>query len=410
MTLSEISFLDLAVRRHPHAPQRELLEQGPVYFDRSCGLHMVLGYDEVRDISADAETFSSVTGLLLVKEGSIQDRINAIFEEEGFVPTNTLVVADPPDHTFHRALLNKAFNAAAFKRMEEFVEATVQRLVAQFVEAGGGNFYKDIAALLPSLVVADMLGLNPSDFAKFRHWTDAVVAEANPDNSEERQIEITHTICELQRYVSAKADEYLEHPKPCVLSDIVHAEVDGRKLTRRELVSIFTILIAGSHDTTTSALCSAIYRLAIDQPLQDRMRAHPELMRGFVEEVLRIDSPVAGLFRRATRDTQIAGTPIPQGTIVMLRYGAANRDPKMFPDPDRFDPERPNAARHLGFGYGIHHCLGNLLARAEIRLVVSNLLSATRCFQLHGGDEAVGWLTDFIVYGPNNLCIDVPGA
>lgn len=406
MALSDISFLDLEIRRHPHAAQRALLEQGPIYFDRSCGLYMVLGYNEVRDISADPATFSSVTGLLLVKEGAIQDRINAIFKEEGFLPTNTLVVADPPDHTFHRTLLNKAFNPVAFKRMEGFIEATVQRLVAQFVEAGGGNFYKEIAALLPSLVVADMLGLDPSDFAKFRRWTDAVVAEANPDNSDERQIEITHTICELQRYVSAKADEYIENPKPCVLSDIVHAEIDGRKLTRRELVSIFTILIAGSHDTTTSALCSAIYRLATDQPLQKRMRTHPELMRGFVDEVLRIDSPVAGLFRRATRDTQIADTPIPEGAILMLRYGAANRDPKVFPDPDRFDPERPNAARHLGFGHGIHYCLGHLLARAEIRFVVSNLLSTTHHFQLLGGEEAVGWLTDFIVYGPNKLYID----
>lgn len=406
----DISFLDVEVKKNPHAAQHRLREAGPLYFDNTCGMYMVLGYNEVREILSDPQTFSSMTGLLLVKQSDTQEKINAVFEEHGFLPINTLVVADPPEHTYHRSLLNKAFNATAFKRMESFVDATVTRLVRDFVTRGGGNFYKEIAAPLPSFVVADMLGLDISDFAKFRTWTDAVVSEANPDNSDERQIEITRTICELQQYVSRKADEYIAQPKPCVLSDIVNAEVDGRRLSRRELVSIFTILIAGSHDTTTSALCSVMYRLATDHQLQDRTRSNPPIIKGFVEEALRIDSPVAGLFRRATRDTEVAGVSIPEGTLLMLRYGAANRDPAMFPDPDTFDPERKNAARHLAFGYGIHHCLGNVLARAEIRLVTTRLLEATRTIGLSGGKQDVGWLTDFIVYGPNDLSLTVEAA
>lgn len=410
MSTPEISFLDLDVRRCPHQAHRELREKGPVYFDKSCGMYMVLGYDEVRAISADTETFSSVTGLLLVKESATQERINAVFEEHGFLPTNTLVVADPPLHTFHRSLVDKAFNAVAFKRMEDFVDRTVTRIVGEFVARGGGNFYKDVAAILPSFIVADQLGLPSEDFEKFRTWTDAVVAEANPDNTEEEQIAITRTICELQQYVSRKADEYLENPQPCLLSDIVHAEVDGRKLSRRELVSIFVILIAGSHDTTTSAICSAIHHLATDQEMQDRLRADPSLIRGFVEEVLRAESPVAGLFRRVTRDTEIAGVPIPEGSTLMLRYGAANRDPKVFADPDRFDPQRANAARHLAFGHGPHICVGNLIARAELRLVTARLLEGTQRFSLRGGEEAVGWLTNFIVYGPNDISLDLEPA
>ena len=410
MSASEISFLDHHIRRHPHETERTLRAQGPVWYDASCDLYMVLGYEEVRAILSDPETFSSVTGRLLVKDSAAQEQINAVFEAEGFVPTNTLVVADPPLHTFHRSLVNKAFNAVAFKRMDAFVADTVARITGAFIAKGGGDFYGDIAAILPSLVVADQLGLAPEDFTKFRTWTDAVVAEANPDNSLERQIEITRKVSELQQYVSAKADEYLANPKPCLLSDIVHADVDGQTLSRRELVSIFTILIAGSHDTTTSALCSALYRLATDTELQERMRAHPELVKGFVEEVLRIDSPVAGLFRRATRDTEVAGVPIPQGAVLMLRYGAANRDPKMFEDPEHFDPERANASRHLAFGYGIHTCLGNLLARAELAYVVTRMLEGTSSISLRGGPEAVSWLTDFIVYGPNGISLDVVPA
>lgn len=410
MATSPISFLDLDIRRCPHEAHRQLREKSPVYFDKTCGMYMVLGYEEVRQISADAETFSSVTGLLLVKESKQQERINAIFKEYGFVPVNTLVVVDPPIHTFHRSLVSKAFNAPALKRMEGVIEQTVERIVAEFVSQGGGDFYSAVAAPLPSFVIADQLGLPSEDFEKFRTWTDAVVAEANPDNSEERQLEITRTICELHQYVSKKADEYLENPRPCLLSDIVHADVDGRKLTRQELVSIFVILIAGSHDTTTSVLCSAIYRLARDPELQKRLRADPSMISRFVEEALRYDSPVAGLFRRATKDTMVGDTPIPEGSLLMLRYGAANRDPKMFPDPDTFDPTRSNAPRHLSFGHGIHLCIGNLIARAEMRVVVSEMLGRTSTFSLKGGEAGVSWLTNFIVYGPDGILLDLEPA
>lgn len=407
MPSSEVSFLDLDIRRCPHEIHRQLREESPVYFDKSCGMYMVLGYAEVRDISADVETFSSVTGLLLVKESDFQDKINAIFEEHGVVPVNTLVVADPPEHSFQRALVNKAFNAIALKRMDEFIDQTVTRIVGEFVARGGGSFYQDVAAILPSFIVADQLGLAPEDFGKFRRWTDAVVAEANPDNTEEEQIVITRTICELHRYVSKKADEYLVNPRPCLLSDIVNAEVDGRTVSRRELVSMFVILIAGSHDTTTSALCSAILRLAADRPMQARLRADHALIKGFVEEVLRMECPVAGLFRRATRDTVVGGVPIPAGSMLMLRYGAANRDPRTFENPESFDPERANASRHLAFGHGPHICLGMMLARSEMHFVVTRLLEATSDFSLRGGEESVGWLTNFIVYGPNEISLDL---
>jgi cytochrome P450 len=410
MSTPAISFLDLEIRKCPHEAHRTLREQGPVYFDASCGFYMILGYEEARDVLADVETFSSVTGLLLVKESSAQERINAVFEEHGFLPVNTLVVVDPPVHTFHRSLVGKAFNAVALKRMEDFVDRTVGRIVGAFVAKGGGDFYGDVAAILPSFVVADQLGLPSEDFEKFRTWTDAVVAEANPDNSEEQQIAISRTICDLQQYISQKADEFLANPRPCLLSDIVHADIDGQRLTRQELVSIFVILIAGSHDTTTSALCAAIYRLARDADLQDRLRANPSQINRFVEEVLRFDSPVAGLFRRATRDTMVGDTPIAEGSLLMVRYGAANRDPKMFADPDVFDAERSNASRHIAFGHGPHVCIGNLLARAEMRIVVSKLLEGTSEFSLRGGEAGVSWLTNFIVYGPDGIEIDLKEA
>ena len=398
-----ISFLDPEVQKCPYGAYRELRKDGPVYFDESCGFYMVFGYDEIRQITADPATFSSVTGLLLVKDTGEQEHLNKVFEEHGFVPVNTLVVADPPIHTFHRSLVYKAFNAIALKRMEAFLEITVGRIVDQFLGKGEGDFYTDVAAILPSYVIADQMGFSSDDFEKFRTWTDAVVAEANPNNTPAEQLEITRTICDLHQHISEKADDFLLNPRPCLLSDMVHADVDGQRLTRQELVSIFVILIAGAHDTTTSSLCSALYRLAKDRELQDRLRENSTLITKFVEEVLRFDSPVAGLFRRATCDTMVGEIPIAKDSLLMIRYGAANRDPKMFEHPDTFNIDRTNASRHLSFGSGPHTCVGNLLARAELRIAVANMLKKTREIRLKDGEASVSWLTQFIVYGPNRL-------
>ena len=157
-------------------------------------------------------------------------------------------------------------------------------------------------------------------------------------------------------------------------------------------------------------MCSSIRRLAIDKDMQARLRGDHTLIKGFVEEVLRTECPVAGLFRRATRDTVVGGVPIPAGSMLMLRYGAANRDPKTFADPEHFDPERGNASRHLAFGHGPHTCLGNMLARSELNFVVTRMVEGTKDFSLRGGEEAVGWLTDFIVYGPNRISLDAVPA
>lgn len=405
-----VSFTDPEVLKCPFEAYRQIRTDGPVYFDQSCGFYMVLGYDELRQISADPETFSSVTGQLLVKSASFQGKVRQVYEEHGFVPVNTLVVADPPIHTFHRKLVDKAFNIVAMKQIDAFIDETIDRVIANYVESGGGDFYRAVAARVPSYIIANLLGLPEEDFEKFRRWTDAVVSEANPDNTETEQLVITRTICELQQYISQKADEFQKTPKDCLLSTLVHGEVDGQRLTRQELVSLTVILIAGAHDTTTSAMCSAIYRIATDPSRQSRLRNNTSLVPKFVEELLRYDSPVHGLYRRATRDTMLGATPIPKDAILVLRYGAANRDPSQFENPDTLDIDRGNAARHVAFGHGPHICVGNLLARTELRVTITKILEKSKNISLRDGDSSVTWLTKFIVYGPNRIDLVIDRA
>jgi len=398
-----ISFTDPDVQRCPFAAYAEVRKSGPVYHDPKTGFFIVTDYEQIQKVAADPALFSSVTGLLLVKEGPGQENIGAIYAEEGFPPVSTLVVTDPPVHTFHRALLDKIFTAARVREMETYLESVIDGMIDEFIDRGEVEFYQEMAMKVPLYVIADQLGVPRDNFKDFKRWVDAIVQEADPNNDEATQIEVTRTICEFQRYLAQKAEEFQRTPGKGILSDIVHAEVDGRRLGMPELVSLFAQLLAAGSETTGNAITLAVHAMISRPGMEETLRADPALIPNFVEEVLRLEAPVQGLFRRATRDTAIAGVAIPEGSIVIVRYGAGNRDPSQFPDPDAMDLHRPNARRHIAFGSGPHFCIGNLLARSELRIALTRLLARLRHIRLARGQEGVSWRSHFFVYGPDRL-------
>jgi cytochrome P450 len=174
-------------------------------------------------------------------------------------------------------------------------------------------------------------------------------------------------------------------------------------MSMREMVSIILILLVAGNDSTALAMTSAMHRLVTTPGLQDRLRADPGRIPNFIEEVLRLEAPVQGLYRRALADIEIGGTPIPKGAIVVLRFGAANRDPAQFADPDALDAGRSNARSHLAFGAGPHFCLGNQLSRGELRIAFATLLQRLRNIRLADGEEPAAWISHFLVYGPHKL-------
>ena len=262
-----ISFVDAEVQRCPFAAYAAVREAGPVYFDESCGYYIVTGYDEVRKWAADTEHLSNVTGLLLSFDSkSYQSKIDEIYQTHGVLPMNTLTVSDPPLHTFHRSLVDKAFTASRVRQMEDYLQSIIDGMIDRFIGKGECDFYAEFAARVPILVIASQLGVELDDIDWFKACSDAVIAESNPGNTEEQQIAITYRITELQSFIAGKIREFQERPADCLLSDLVHAEDNsseggGRKMSMREMVSIILILLVAGNDSTALAMTSAMHRL-----------------------------------------------------------------------------------------------------------------------------------------------------
>ena len=406
MASEPISFLDPKVQRCPFPAYAEVRKDGPVYFDASCGWYIVTGYDEIRKIGADAATFSSLTGVINVKEGPEADQINQIYKDEGILPVYSLVSSDPPLHTFHRSLVDKVFTVSRVKKMQAYIETVVQEMIGEFIADGKAEFVSQFAMKVPNYIIADQLGAPRSKFADFKRWSDAVIQEGDPSNSYEQKVAITRTICELQNFIIEMSDKYRKEPADCMLNDLLQAEDDGRYLEKDELVSIVLQILVAGNDTTTGAIASGMYRLIKTPGLEQSLRNDPSLIGNFVEEVLRYDSPIQGLWRRATCDTRVGDTDIPEGALLVLKFGAANRDPAQFPDPEALDPARKNARNHMAFGSGPHFCIGNQLARSELRTAFTMVLAQMKNFRLARGEEGVKFIEHFFGYGVHHLEIE----
>jgi cytochrome P450 len=176
-------------------------------------------------------------------------------------------------------------------------------------------------------------------------------------------------------------------------------------MSMREMVSIILILLVAGNDSTALAMTSAMHRIATTPGLEQQLRAEPAKIPNFIEEVLRLEAPVQGLYRRVLHPITIGGTAIPEGAIIVLRFGAANRDPAQFADPDALEVSRSNARSHLAFGAGPHFCLGNQLSRGELRIAFATLLKRLRNIRLADCEEPASYMSHFLVYGPHRLRI-----
>lgn len=401
-----ITFMDPEVQRCPFPAYQEVRKLGPVYVDPVTGWYFVLDYELVRTLTANTADLSSFTGILMCKQKSeVQEKLDRIYGEEGFMPMPLLVVGDPPEHKFHRSFVDKAFTPARVKAMEDYLEGVVDEAIDRFIDRPEIEFRTALAAIVPQAVIADQLGMPRSDLPQLKRWTDAVIANQDQSNSEARQLELAHTICELHRYAVAKVQDYREHPRECLLSDFANASVDGRQLSMREVAALCEQVMAGGNDSSANAICNAMLKLVEQPELQSQLRDQPQLLPTFVEEVLRLDAPVQGLFREPKRDMEIAGVKIPKGSVVVLKWGAANRDPTQFPNPDAVDLARTNASRHMTFGFGAHVCVGNQLACGEIRISVAKLLKRLQNFRFSRGADSVVRDAHFFAWGPRELHI-----
>jgi len=277
------------------------------------------------------------------------------------------------------------------------MERIANELIDSFADRGHCEFVREFAHPLPMMIIADQIGVPREDLTRFKAWSDAIVEPFSMMISKEREIECARLVVEMQHYFAERIEERRREPRNDLLTIIAQAHhQDGSEIELRELLSIVTIdLLASGNETTTAALASGL-KLLIDDPGPiGEIEREPALIETLAEEVLRLESPAQGMFRRVTADTVLAGVSLKTGDLLSLRFGAANRDETQFPQPDRIDLHRNQPGKHLAFGIGRHHCIGAPLARQELIVSFRALLRRLGNFRFTPGIDPPGYVPSF---------------
>ena len=365
--IEDFSLLDPRVQSNPRPFYAVLHEQCPVYRIPETGVYMVTRYDDVRAVLRDTETFSSDISTGNSLGGGNHHIHDAVLEERGWSRVRTLQRTDPPLHGRYRRLLDEAFNILRVQELTPEIEAVANDLIDQFIDRGECEFVSAFALPLPGIIIAGQLGLDRSGVPRFKRWADALMAPAMGPLSEAEMRAVAETEVELQHHLADLFAQRRAQPKPDLISALVNARMEGEEpLSMHELQNVMAQLVSGGYETTTSAFANGLWLLLRFPDQMQKLRARPELLKGFVDEALRYESPVQGLTRRTTRAVEMGGATIPEGATVIVRYGAANHDPAKFECPHLFDIERKNAGAHIAFGSGVHFCVGQLLAKHEL--------------------------------------------
>lgn len=337
----------------PHPVYAWLRDEDPVHYCAARRMFVLARHADVLAAVREPETFASGEGIV----------------PSGFKPDDpTIITMDPPAHTAMRKHVMRAFTPRRMERMIPRVREIARELFARWPRSGELDAFEHFTDPLPIAVMADLLGVDASERPLFKRCGDAIVYSSGADPETIRAAQ-----AELERYLAEVFERRRREPRQDLISVLLTADDDGSALSHRELLGLcFTLLVAGT-ETTTSALGNAMWLLERHPEIKRRLIERPALIPAAVEEILRFESPVQGLSRVARRDVVLHGTKIPAGARVHLLWAAANRDPRAFPEADRFDVERtPN--NHLAFGFGIHFCLGASLARTELRIGLEELL------------------------------------
>lgn len=344
--------------------------EAPVFYNPDFDLWVVTRYEDIWTILRDNDRFTSSASVSVGAE--VPDEVTAILAE-GWGEVDTLVTNDPPAHTRFRSLVNKAFTPRRVSGREDHIREIANGLIDAFIDAGKVEIVDAFAVPLPLTVIAEILGIPTADMQKFKQWSDDITARLMPLPLD-RQIECAKSLVAFQKYMSALLDEREKSPRDDMLTDLLNARVEGvEPLTRGEQLNMLQLMLVAGNETTTSLIGSMV-RIYLDRPDEWRaLGADPSLAPAAVEEALRMESPVQGLFRSTTEELELGGVRLPKGAHLQLLYGGGNRDASEFPAPEEFKPGRENGASHLAFGGGVHFCLGAALARLEGRIALETL-------------------------------------
>ena len=376
----------MTIRSHSTA---RLREQDPVYYDPGIDVYLVTRYEDAVRVLGDDETFSLEHGYQDRYGGDNLEEFAAIMERDGGGFIRDLAI-DPPAHTRLRRLTEKAFTAHRVKTLEPRIRQIVVDLIELVAGSGACDGMADIAGPLTAHLICEQLGFDWSEVGaeKVAVWTKAVLDQIGRMQTREDMLENAKELCELQNYIIRYIEARETEPREDMISDIVHAELDDAdnpRLSRYEQISTIRGFLIAGNDTTAAGIVNLLLVLATQPGLVEEL--YPQLdddrvMSRFVEEVLRLQPPVHGLFRTAMKDVELGGTNVPAGAQLCVMYASANDDDAKFSEPRKLDIQRPNVGANLTFGFGIHKCVGVSLARMEVKVAAQEFIRRLKDIEL----------------------------
>ena len=368
----------------PYPFYREARQAEPVFFHPGFGLWFVTRYDDVVAVLRDPATFSSKDTIPTHPE--LAPEVQAVLAEHRH--PQHLINSDPPVHTRLRTIMGEGFTPSRVAALEPLVREVAVELVDGFEAEGRADLLARFAYPLPLTVILQVLGVPPEDLDDCRRWSHDVSAWAWAAGAlpTDQLVEYARSMVAFQRYSEELVAKRRREPRQDLISHVLAAPEGEEGLTERELVDLLPGLILAGHETTANLIANTLYLLLTHPAEWDALRQDPAAAEAAVEEGLRVDTSVVGMPRTTTREVELGVVVLPAGARLFLLFGSANHDPTRYEDPEHFSPGRPASTPHLGFGRGIHFCIGAPLARLEARIAIETL--ATRLPGLALADRA----------------------
>ena len=413
-----LSVFDFDTMKCPYPVYRTLRDTDPVHFEPLLNVRVVTRYDLVREALKDTGTFSSRFDTFLgagqqmmfnAAPDDVRAQLTRIVGEMIATPP-TMLTLDEPEHTQFRSLVSQLFTASQIKKSEAAVAATIDAAIATFIDGPSAiDFMRAFAFPVPLQIISERLGIPDVDREFFyAAATGAAGALRLSPMTPEAMVARAQLALDLQRLLVRLIETRRAQPRDDMITTLATSRLEDadRQLTHGECLSILNQFLVAGHETTTSAFGWGMLLLARNPELQERIRGNAGRIRTFVEETLRLESPVQGLPRLVTKDTELGGCPLKAGSLIMLNYGAANRDERQFERPDEVDVERGKAGMQLAFGSGVHHCIGAPLARQELNLGFKALLDRMQDIRLSSAHPEPAAEPSFILRNVPELHIE----
>lgn len=359
--------------KDPFPAYAALRAEQPIMFDERTGYYVVSRYDDIKSVFENWETFSSENAQAPVRERGAAAK--KIMDDGGFTAYSGLSARRPPEHTRIRAAVQKAFTPRRYKALEPFIRQNVVTMIERMLAHSDnrGDLVRDLAYDVPTITILTLIGADPTQVDTFKRWSDSRAAMTWGNLSDVEQIPHAHNLVEYWQECLRLVRVAHESGGDNLTADLVTAQSEGTEISDHEIASVVYSLLFAGHETTTTLISNAL-RVLLARPEQwQQVVDDPSKAPAAIDEVLRFSGSIVGWRRKALADAEVGGVAIPQGSELLLLMGSANRDEERFENGDDFDISRGNAREHLSFGFGIHYCVGNMLAKLQTKIVLEEV-------------------------------------